>query len=285
MIGARFALLLCAAFLGGAEIADARAPERSPQPERRPAMAAQTTPPPARAIERAVAQALPQAGPRSAALSLAPARSPRPAPRRTRAQQRSPSVVVVVPVRAGGGGEQEAAGGRGLCGRPTLAGNRIAPITSSTRGCGIAEPVRITAVDGIPLSRMATLDCDAARALDRWVREQMRPAMGNTGGGVTQIDVAAHYVCRTRNHRPGARISEHGRGRAIDISGFRLANGQQVTVLRDYRGSPHARALQRMHRGACGIFTTTLGPGSDGFHEDHFHFDVAQRRNNATFCR
>ncbi|MCC5999292.1 MAG: extensin family protein [Pararhodobacter sp.] len=297
--------LLIAAFVVPAALA--HAPGRSPFPEPRPGPAAAAqmqppparsvdqalaeampSPPPARAVQQALAQALPEA---SAALSIAPARSPRPEPRRAAALRRAAPSVVVLPARAGGGVAPSGSGARaggsagGICGRATLAGQRVAPINSSTRGCGIAEPVRLTAVDGIALSRMATLDCDAARALDRWVREQMRPAIGNRGGGVVQIDVAAHYVCRTRNHRAGARISEHGRGRAIDISGFRLANGEQVTVLRDFRRGPHARALQRMYRGACGVFTTTLGPGSDRFHEDHFHFDVAQRRGGATFCR
>jgi hypothetical protein len=39
-----------------------------------------------------------------------------------------------------------------------------------------------------------------------------------------------------------------------------------------------------MHRAACGTFGTTLGPGSDGMHEDHFHYDTARHRNGA-YCR
>lgn len=305
--GVWLALLLPLVVLAGVSVALANAPVRSIFPEPRPDVPGLPTDAQAHAIERALAAALPEpaapsgaasparfaeaaeqavvaALPEATASVLAPARSLLPTPRPAGAARRPPPTIVVLPARAGDRGGS-ARGGGGLCDRPTLSGSRISPIGSSTRGCGIAAPVRLTAVDGIALSRMATLDCDAARALDRWVREQMRPAMGGRGGGVVQIDVAAHYVCRTRNHRAGARISEHGRGRAIDISGFRLANGEQVTVLGDFRRGPHARALQRMHRGACGIFTTTLGPGSDGFHEDHFHFDVAQRRGNATYCR
>lgn len=173
----------------------------------------------------------------------------------------------------------------GLCGIATLEGRRLSRITSPVQGCGVAEPVSVTAVAGIRLSQPATLDCDTARAFDRWVRQVMQPAMGRTGGGVTQIRVAAHYTCRPRNNRAGARVSEHGRGRAIDIAGFRLANGQTVMVLSDWHRSPHAPALRQMHANACGIFRTTLGPGSDGHHEDHFHFDMAARSNNSTYCR
>lgn len=173
----------------------------------------------------------------------------------------------------------------GLCGIGTLEGRRLSRITSPVQGCGVAEPVSVTAVAGIRLSQPATLDCDTARAFDRWVRQVMQPAMGRSGGGVTQIRVAAHYTCRPRNNRAGARVSEHGRGRAIDIAGFRLANAQTVMVLSDWPRGPHAQALRQMHANACGIFRTTLGPGSDGHHEDHFHFDMAARSNNSTYCR
>lgn len=193
-------------------------------------------------------------------------------------QQAQPQQAAAAPRRAGG------SSGSGLCGAPGLAGRQIARITSSTRGCGVEEPVSVTSVQGIPLSMAATIDCPTAVALDRWVRQEALPAIGNTGGGVVQIRVAAHYSCRPRNNQSGARISEHGRGRAIDIGGFRLANGQTVTVLEHYRRGPFSRAMQAMYRGACGIFGTTLGPTADRFHQDHFHFDTARYRNGS-YCR
>ena len=127
-------------------------------------------------------------------------------------------------------------------------------------------------------------DCETARALQTWVRNGVRPAVGRTGGGVVELQVAAHYVCRTRNHRPGGPVSEHGRGKAIDISGIKLADGSEMSVLRDWSDSPYAQALRQMHRAACGQFGTTLGPGSDGMHEDHFHYDTA-RHGVGPICR
>lgn len=104
------------------------------------------------------------------------------------------------------------------------------------------------------------------------------------GGGVAGLRVAAHYVCRTRNHRAGAKISEHGKAKAIDISEVVLVNGDRLNVLRDWRNGAKGRVLQRAHRAACGPFGTTLGPGSDGYHEDHFHYDTARHRGGA-YCR
>jgi len=174
---------------------------------------------------------------------------------------------------------------RGICGLRALEGRRLPAITSTTRGCGVAEPVRLTSVHGIPLSRGARMDCELARAVAQWVDDAMLPAVGRRGGGVAEITVIGEYACRTRNNRPGARISEHGRGMAIDIAGYTLANGDRVTVLDDWRRRPHRSDLHDMYEQACGIFNTTLSPDSDRHHQDHFHFDLARHRGGGTYCR
>lgn len=163
-----------------------------------------------------------------------------------------------------------------VCGDPSIRGETLAPITSRIQGCGVDNPVRITSVAGVRLSQAATVDCDTARALKTWVERGVEPAFGK--GQVVQLQVAGHYVCRPRNHRAGAKVSEHGKGRAIDISGFTFSNGKTQPVLRNFD-----RKMRKAHKAACGIFTTTLGPGSDGMHEDHLHFDTAQR--GSTYCR
>ena len=104
------------------------------------------------------------------------------------------------------------------------------------------------------------------------------------GGGLKELRVAAHYACRTRNNRKGGKISEHGKGRAIDISGFELADGRTITVLKGWRARRSSKAMRRMHQGACGPFGTVLGPESDRFHQDHFHFDTARYRSGS-YCR
>jgi hypothetical protein len=39
--------------------------------------------------------------------------------------------------------------------------------------------------------------------------------------------------------------------------------------------------LHRLHKGACGVFGTVLGPEANEAHRDHFHFDLASRRRSA----
>ncbi|MCU0829306.1 MAG: extensin family protein [Tabrizicola sp.] len=163
-----------------------------------------------------------------------------------------------------------------VCGVASIKGEEIKPIGSKVRGCGVDEPVAVTSVAGVRLSQTATVDCSIAKALNSWVEEVAQPAFD---GRLVELQVAAHYVCRSRNNVKGAKISEHGKGRAIDISGFVLSNGKVLTVAGDYN-----RLLRRIYKAACGYFRTTLGPGSDGYHEDHFHFDTSARSGGA-YCR
>ncbi|HEY5832222.1 MAG TPA: extensin family protein [Hyphomicrobiaceae bacterium] len=42
-----------------------------------------------------------------------------------------------------------------------------------------------------------------------------------------------------------------------------------------------AAFLRRLHKGACSVFGTVLGPEANDLHRDHFHFDLASRRRSA----
>lgn len=168
-----------------------------------------------------------------------------------------------------------------VCKDSAIQGTAIPEVNGAQDGCGIENPVRITEVDGVALSMPATLDCDTARALRKWVTTKVKPAFGRNE--VVSLQVAAHYACRGRNNKKGARISEHGRGKAIDIAGFKLASGVEVTVLQDFKTN-RGKAIRAAHKGACGIFGTTLGPGSDGYHADHLHLDTAKHRSG-TYCK
>lgn len=170
-----------------------------------------------------------------------------------------------------------------LCGVPGIEGKRISRVPGRITGCGIAEPVRVTAVNGVVLSQPATIDCTTAKALNKWVKNGVRPLVGKKGGGVKSLRVVAHYACRTRNNRKGARISEHGKGRAVDIAAIGLQDGSLLTVLEDWRSS-NRKTMRALHKAACGPFGTVLGPNSDRFHQDHFHFDTARYRSGP-YCR
>jgi len=144
---------------------------------------------------------------------------------------------------------------------------------------GIALPDR-TKVAVVP---PATLRCTMAAQLVRWVREDVFPAMQvMAGSAIRRLDELGSFDCRTQNHIPGARTSEHGLANAFDVGGFRLADGR-VLALTDVKT---AKTWREVLRGsACARFTTVLGPGSDAYHEEHIHLDLAERHNGYRICQ
>ncbi|MCX7300290.1 MAG: extensin family protein [Rhodobacterales bacterium] len=170
-----------------------------------------------------------------------------------------------------------------ICGNPDIQGEVLASIGSGG-GCGIAEPVLVRSVSGVRLSTPGTMDCRTAAALNAWVNQAAVPALRGYGGGLVGLDIMGTYACRPRNNQAGQRLSEHGRGRAIDIGGFILASGNEITVLRGWGTDAYGGILRAMHRAACGPFGTVLGPNANSFHRNHFHFDTASY-NNGAYCR
>ncbi|WP_425097609.1 extensin family protein [Tropicibacter sp. S64] len=181
------------------------------------------------------------------------------------------------------GGDETSFEGGGLCGDPLLVGERIGTVDGNGV-CGVEDAVSLRAIGSVTLSQPATLNCKTAQTLRSWLETGAKPAIGKRGGGLSELKVAAHYACRTRNHQRGAKISEHGKGNAIDISAVRLKDGTEISVLHHWGRGKDGKALKEMHKSACGPFGTVLGPGSDGFHKDHLHFDTASYRSGS-YCR
>lgn len=180
--------------------------------------------------------------------------------------------------------EQRVARVRGqVCGNSQIQGEALGRVPG--RGaCGIENGVKVRSVSGVTLSPPATIDCATAGALNTWMRNSARPAVGQIGGGISSLRVVSHYSCRNRNSASSGRLSEHSFGKAIDIAGIRLKSGSEITVLTDWGRGERGRALRQMWRGACGPFGTVLGPEANRFHRDHFHFDTARYRSGS-YCR
>jgi hypothetical protein len=156
--------------------------------------------------------------------------------------------------------------------------------------CGASHPFKVSAALGgnVGLKPAATLQCGMIPAIDRWMAEVVQPAAHRHFGiGVADVAVMSSYACRPRNNVLGAKLSEHGRANAIDIGGFRLADGRKVTVLQGWNGAYDEQAfLREVRGGACGIFKTVLGPGSDRHHANHLHLDLARHnRRGSSYCK
>lgn len=161
----------------------------------------------------------------------------------------------------------------------------IAPVKGAG-ACGTGEAVDLAAVtlaDGsrVAIEPAATLNCAMAEGLARWVREDLAPSAARIGQPFKALKNFASYDCRGRNRNPFAMMSEHGRANAIDIRGFESVDGRWRFI--DSPDMPKA-LMAEMKRGACERFMTVLGPGSDGYHENHIHVDLAERANGRKLC-
>lgn len=171
-----------------------------------------------------------------------------------------------------------------VCGDWTIIGETRKPFTGRFRGCGIAEPVRISSVSDVLLSQFAMMDCKTAITLKTWLENTAKPAFVDQGGGLKGLRLSGHYACKTQNNQPRARLSEHAKGRAIDISSFILMDGTVITVRDGWANKETNAVMRELHAGACVVFSTVLGPEADRYHKGHFHFDTARRRSNS-YCR
>jgi len=130
--------------------------------------------------------------------------------------------------------------------------------------------------------------CAVAAGLALWEWHVVQPAaQRHFGTGVTRIDHFGSYSCRRLYGRGEGGYSEHATADAVDIAGFRLANGTRITVVGDWAGEGEKAAfLREVRDGACDLYSTVLGPDYNAGHRDHFHLDQAERgRRGWRGCR
>ena len=154
-------------------------------------------------------------------------------------------------------------------------------------GCGGPDVVyleRIILADRteVAIEPPATLRCETAEAVASFVRQDLAPAAAAMGSALKAIENYDSYDCRGRNRITGAKLSEHGLANALDIRSLRLKDGR---VVRPTDPGAASEFRVAMKAAACNRFTTVLGPGSDGYHEDHIHIDRIERRGGYRLCQ
>jgi hypothetical protein len=156
---------------------------------------------------------------------------------------------------------------------------------------GVATPLRLAEkVQGIEFvaprgrSKFGVLDCRLALALD-----ELAPVLARHQVSAVLVD---NY------YRPQARMagtknpSQHAHGLAVDIMGFKLADGRTLMVKKDWHGAisapvcgPASRPVEPTREALAlwnmvceiareRIFHHMLTPNNDAAHADHLHFDI-----------
>lgn len=147
-------------------------------------------------------------------------------------------------------------------------------VTNATRLASGQEMLALSPPDVAPA-------CPVVAALAVWNWQVVQPAAQEIlGASVARIEHMGSYSCRRLYGRSEGAWSEHATANAIDIAAFVLTDGRRISVLSDWAGeggAEEAAFLRSVRDGACQLFSTVLSPDYNRQHQDHFHFDQADR--------
>lgn len=164
---------------------------------------------------------------------------------------------------------------RRTLGQPQISAEPIAD-NPPKQGCGWTNAVRMTSAGGVHAA-FDKATCETAVGLALWLNHDVQAlAQEIFGQRVVSIQSFGSYACRNIIGNPFWKEirSEHATANALDISGFTLAGGRQISVLQHWKGTgPEARFLRAVHARACRYFHVVLGPDYNAAHHNHFHLD------------
>ncbi|MGC6373746.1 extensin family protein [Pseudomonas sp. K2I15] len=143
--------------------------------------------------------------------------------------------------------------------------------------CPLRNTLRVQRAD-VGLSSSFLASCPLAVAFALFERHSLQPAAQAVfGQAVTRVDHLGSFACRNIYNRADGRLSQHASANALDIAGFRLADGRSINVLKDWPGEGEgARFLRQVRDGACKDFNVVLSPDYNAAHRNHFHVDMGR---------
>ncbi|MEP3046300.1 MAG: extensin family protein [Roseibium sp.] len=164
------------------------------------------------------------------------------------------------------------------------------PAIVGENGCGFERAVKMIGIensseDTVRFAGSVTISCEFAKTLTQWLVEDVIPASRtHLDSELVEVATGPGYQCRRRNNKPDGKLSEHALGTAVDISNFKFASGDQVSIEGSWgKDTRESRFLQAIHGAACKRFTTVLGPDADPNHKSHFHLDIGCHGVDCTY--
>ncbi len=162
-----------------------------------------------------------------------------------------------------------------------LAGSTLeyAPIADRKTGefCAFDNAVAINK-SHVPYSGPVRVTCPMAAALYLWERDVLQPlAREHLDAEVRLVQHVGTYACRRVYGGRSGQPSEHATANAIDIIGFTLDDGREISVLKHWDAdNERAAFLNALHARSCKVFRGVLGPEYNTQHADHFHLDLGR---------
>jgi hypothetical protein len=155
---------------------------------------------------------------------------------------------------------------------------RVTPQADSPDAkCPLIAAVRVQGGE-VALSSSFLASCPLAVAYAMFERHTLQPAAREVyGQPVTRLEHLGSFACRNVYNRESGALSRHASADALDISGFRLADGRSISVLKDWpKQNQDAQFLRQVRDGACEAFSVVLSPDYNAAHRNHFHVDVGR---------
>ncbi|MEW5697146.1 extensin-like domain-containing protein [Pseudomonas synxantha] len=149
--------------------------------------------------------------------------------------------------------------------------------TAADAACPLRNILRVQGAD-VVLSSSFLASCPLAVAFALFERHSLQPAaQAIFGQRVSRVEHLGSFACRNVYNRAEGRLSQHASANALDIAGFRLADGRSISVLKDWPGEGDgARFLRQVRDGACDDFNVVLSPDYNAAHRNHFHLDMGR---------
>jgi hypothetical protein len=154
--------------------------------------------------------------------------------------------------------------------------------------CGLQTPLSLEAVSAngrsVPLVAPVVTDCGMATALPGWIADVDSYLIAHDNTRIKQVLVGTNYACRNVDNAKIGNLSFHAFADALDVVGFVLEDGRQVTIETGWTGTEAegSRIVRFARDSACTHFTTVLGPEANALHHDHLHIDLGCHGKNCT---
>jgi hypothetical protein len=142
-------------------------------------------------------------------------------------------------------------------------------------GCTQLNAVRLRAGVTTLSPAAPIMTCPQALAYAFWDRHGLQPAARDLlGTSIVGVDHLGTYACRNVYGREQGRRSQHAFANALDVGGFRTADGRRLRILGGFEEKGMEGVFLRESRdSACRWFRATLSPDYNAAHADHLHLD------------
>ena len=149
---------------------------------------------------------------------------------------------------------------------PSDCNRRLATITSiellprliGPGVCGSRDMIELNAVLLPDDRRIRSQTCGGpalpdGRSFAAWLRDEVSAHTTSLGAALRGVETYGSYECRGRNGVPDAKPSEHGKGNAVDVRAFVLADGRRIGLTDTTIAKP---LREELRDSACHRFAT-----------------------------